>query len=353
MSRVQFALTDGGAQRLRESIRKEMELMIYDCLTQLNGTIHPIKQITIVGNTVMHHLFCGFDVTPLSLFPFETTTNQHKVFQSGDLGWRLSGDPSIIFLPCMGGFVGSDILAGILTTKMHTSERLIALADLGTNGEIVVGNRDRILFASTAAGPAFEGARISMGMRAATGAIASVSASDFGYECTVIGDVQPRGICGSGLVDAIAVFLKSGLINSNGRIQSGRNLLPLFGPVVITQSDIRQLQLAKGAIAAGLRILLEIIGAKPTDISTMFLAGAFGNYIGISSAERIGLFDASIGNIKSAGNTALAGCKMVLLGTAGNDLIFEKLLSKTEHIPLSNHPLFEQTYVEELKFPAF
>ena len=164
------------------------------------------------------------------------------------------------FLPCLGSFVGSDILAGLLATKLHESERLAALIDLGTNGEIVVGNRERMLCASTAAGPAFEGARISMGMRAATGAISEVRVRDGGLECHVLGNVAPRGICGSGLVDAVAAGLELGWISPKGRLANGDSLA-LAGPVSLNQWDVRELQLAKGAIAAGLRILLEQWGA--------------------------------------------------------------------------------------------
>src|SRR5208337_2518264 len=152
--------------------------------------------------------------------------------RSSELGWNLPGDPVVRFLPCLGGFVGSDILAGVLATRLAESEKLVALIDLGTNGEIVVGNRERMLCASTAAGPAFEGARISMGMRAATGAISEVRARDGQFEC-------------SGLVDAVAVGLDLGWISSMGRLANG-DPLTLAAPVTLNQWDVRELQLAKG-----------------------------------------------------------------------------------------------------------
>src|SRR5262249_39987050 len=156
--------------------------------------------------------------------------------------------------------VGSDILAGLLATGLPASSEPAALIDLGTNGEIIVGNRDRMLCASTAAGPAFEGARISMGMRAATGAISEVSWRDGQFHCRVLGGVEPRGICGSGLVDAVAAGLEAGSIQPNGRIAND-STLGLAAPVALVQKDIRELQLAKGAIAAGFRILLRRWGA--------------------------------------------------------------------------------------------
>ena len=197
----------------------------------------------------------------------------------------------IRFAHCLGGFVGSDILAGILATGMTGSDDLVALVDLGTNGEIAIGNRQGMVCASTAAGPAFEAGSIRMGMRAATGAIAHVSLSDGGLKATVIGDVEARGICGSGLVDAVAAGLAGRAILSSGRIANGSKLFPVSGPVVLYQADIRELQLAKAAIASGFKLLLKRLSANVSDLKCIYLAGAFGNYVQIESAIRIGLFE--------------------------------------------------------------
>ena len=187
--------------------------------------------------------------------------------------------------------MGSDILAGVLATEMHESDSLVALVDLGTNGEIAIGNRERILCASTAAGPAFEGGGISMGMQATTGAITAVSVEKGGLRCRVQGDVPARGICGSGLVDAIAAGLDLGIIEPSGRLSSDSNPFEISPGVSLTQRDVRQLQLAKGATAAGIRILLERWNAEPRDLSRLHLAGAFGNYVDPASARRVGLID--------------------------------------------------------------
>jgi uncharacterized 2Fe-2S/4Fe-4S cluster protein (DUF4445 family) len=196
------------------------------------------------------------------------------------------------------------------------SDRLCALIDLGTNGEIVVGNAQRMLCASTAAGPAFEGGRIRMGMRAAVGAIAHVVLRNDKMECSVLGEGAPRGICGSGLVDSAAVGLKLGSILVDGRISGGVRELALKQPVSLTQADIRELQLAKAAVAAGLRILIKRWGAGIHDLDTVYLAGAFGNYLNIANARRIGLIEAESSLIKPAGNTSLRGVKMALLRPA-------------------------------------
>jgi uncharacterized 2Fe-2S/4Fe-4S cluster protein (DUF4445 family) len=214
MSRIEFAL-HGGADVLRNLIRNQIDELI----RELAPPEPPVRTV-IVGNTAMHHLYCGVDVAPLAAYPFEPVAD--GLVELGD-GRR--------FLPCLGGFVGSDILAGILATRMHLSERLNVLLDLGTNGEIVVGNRDRLLCCSTAAGPAFEGGRISMGMRAATGAISEVTAKDGGFACHVLGGGAPRGICGSGLVDAVAVALDLGLVHPNGRFANKVRQMPIAPPV--------------------------------------------------------------------------------------------------------------------------
>ena len=221
------------------------------------GCEREIIEVVLVGNTVMHHLFSGLDVEPLSHVPFQSPHLGVQHFKPADVGWALPPDCRIRFERCLGGFVGSDILAGILAVGMTRAEDLLALVDLGTNGEIAIGNRNGIVCASTAAGPAFEAGSIRMGMRAATGAVSRVSLTDGEMQATVIGDVEARGICGSGLVDAVAVGLESGAILPSGRIRNGTKLFPVKDPVVLVQSDIRELQLAKGAIASGFRLLLQ------------------------------------------------------------------------------------------------
>jgi uncharacterized 2Fe-2S/4Fe-4S cluster protein (DUF4445 family) len=295
-------------------------------------------------------LFCGISLEPLSHYPFEPVSPGLQLFDAERLGWSLPGNPAVRFLPCFGSFVGSDILAGLLATKLHESEQLVAWIDLGTNGEIVVGNRERLLCASTAAGPAFEGARISMGMRAATGAISEVRVRDGGLICHVLGNVAPRGICGSGLVDAVAAGLELGWVSSKGRLANGDSLA-LAGPVSLNQWDVRELQLAKGAIAAGLRLLLEQWGATKADLAHIFLAGAFGNYINQTSARRIGLLDLAAEKVTPAGNTALLGAKLALFSLSEHDGAYPDILAKVKHVSLNEDERFQETFVEEMVFP--
>jgi len=245
--------------------------------------------------------------------------------------------------------VGSDILAGLLATRIAESEELIGLIDLGTNGEIVLGNRHRVFCASTAAGPAFEGARISMGMRASTGAVSQVTVESGKLRCHVLGNVEATGICGSGLVDAVAAGLDLGLIRPSGRCVSNGSAWEICRGVSLTQKDVRELQLAKAAIASGLVMLRERWGgAQP---ARLYLAGAFGNYVNRTSARRIGLIDYPPDQVQPAGNTALLGAKLALFSMDAEDGTYGRLRDRVEHVSLSADPRFQDIFVQQLSFP--
>lgn len=339
MSRILFALSDPA---LTPMIRSYVGAMVSD---MVRGRVPDLREILLVGNTVMHHLFSGLDVEPLSHAPFVPKDAGEQRFTPGQLGWPLASSCLVRFLPCLGGFVGSDILAGIVAVNLAADDRLNALIDLGTNGEIALGNRDRILCASTAAGPAFEAASIRMGMRAASGAVSHVFLRDDTLDCRVIGNTAPRGICGSGLVDAVAAGLEMGAIMPAGQFAGGKREFRLTGPVALAQSDIRELQLAKAAIASGMRLLLRLCGAQPNDLETVHLSGAFGNYVRIESAVRTGLLETAPCTIVPAGNTALRGAKMMLLSPVLSPP------GRIQHVPLAFEPDFQATFIECLPFP--
>jgi uncharacterized 2Fe-2S/4Fe-4S cluster protein (DUF4445 family) len=270
---------------------------------------------------------------------------------AAELGWDIGRDVTVRFLPCLGGFVGSDILAGILSTRIHEDRALSVLVDLGTNGEIVIGNSERLLCASTAAGPAFEAGGIRQGMRATRGAIDQVHLDSNKFHCHVVGGGEARGVCGSGLVDAIACGLDSGRIESSGRLCNGQKSLDLTDSVELAQADIRQLQLAKAAIAAGIRILLGRLGKSERDVERLFLAGAFGNYVNRTSAERIGLIPECSQVPDAIGNAALRGAKLALFCGESSDWEFADLRARVEHVSLAMSREFQGIFIDQTRFP--
>ena len=349
MSRVQAALDDGNRRQLVVELRRAVGSLVSGLAEAVHTGTRRVQSIVVAGNTVMHHFFCDLDPRPLSRAPFEPTQPEMCLWRARELGWPVAGDPLVRFLPCLGGFVGSDILCGILATRMMEREQPILLIDLGTNGEIVVGNRERVLCASTAAGPAFEGGRIGQGMRASTGAISEVALSGGRFRCQVIGNVAPRGICGSGLVDAVACGLDAGWIEASGRLANGAGTLEIMASIHVSQQDIRQLQLAKAAIAAGTRMLLKRFGLADAAEVPIFLAGAFGNYVNRASARRIGLVSAPDARLHPAGNTALIGAKLALFAEQDDD--FAVLRTRIEHVPLASDPTFQEIFIRETAFP--
>jgi uncharacterized 2Fe-2S/4Fe-4S cluster protein (DUF4445 family) len=344
ISRITACL-EGHGKEMMQIIRKTIGEMIKTMVDQQK--VFP-RKIVLVGNTPMQLIFSGEDVTPLSRYPFEVDDLGKKVFVPKELGWDFLDDPCrIVFMPGIGSFVGSDILAGIAATGLYKKEPYTALIDLGTNGEIVVGNKDRIVCTSTAAGPAFEGMNISMGMRAVTGAISSVSVERGKIKVTVIGNTEPRGICGSGLIDAVAVFRELGLIGIFGEILSGEGSLMVAGKVKLTQKDINEFQLAKAAIAAGLRILTEELSTDLSEVEEIYIAGGFGSYLNLRYVVKTGMIETEEEKIRKMGNTALIGAKMFLYENEG---LLEEILGKTRYINLESNPDFQDVYIDKMIF---
>ncbi len=342
MSRIHYATQQNGLETLCRLIREHIWKLIQGVMER-NGKVP--RRIVMVGNTVMHHLFAGLDVRPLSCFPFETGEGGKQRFNAAELGWKIHEQTEIIFMPTLGSFVGSDILAGMLATGMDLTHDLTALIDLGTNGEIVVGSRDRLLTASTAAGPAFEGTHISQGMRAVTGAISGVYLKDNHLACHVIGNEKPQGICGSGLIDAVAVFRRTSKINEAGQIASGASSLAIAGQVSLTQKDIYEYILAKSAIASGIQILLSRLGKSSHDLKKIFIAGGFGYFITVGNAIATGLLEFPEEKIVKAGNTALVGAKILLFR---EDDYEDSMLSRVLHISLESDPGFQDIMVSKM-----
>ncbi|NLC57986.1 MAG: DUF4445 domain-containing protein [Armatimonadetes bacterium] len=344
MSRLEYAMNCGAAE-LQQTVNAQLARMTTELVTNAGIAWEQLRQVTIVGNTVMQHLMYGFPLPQLALAPHEPHTLEEQRSPAPALGWPVPEHVIVRFLPNLGGFVGSDILGVILATRMLESDELVAAADLGTNGEIAAGDKNGILVSSTAAGPAFEGGKIELGMRAGKGAISRVSVVDHHLDVQVIGGGAPRGLCGSGLLDAVAAGLDLGLIQPTGRITDSDRMM-IQEPVYITQRDVRELQLAKAAIAAGLRLILEEMGKEIQEVKRFYLAGAFGNTLGVESAEKIGLFRFGKERTVPVGNSALRGAKIALLSRDGQ--ISENVRQRVRFQNLSARPRFQELFGEEM-----
>ena len=367
-----------------------LQKRIVDCINELIVELCNIAEIdkrricelTIAGNTTMQHLLLGLPVLPIAQAPYVTefTSSFNKTPES--LGIDINPEGNIYVMPIIAAHVGGDALAVTLATAMRHSEEINLALDIGTNGELVLGNKDRLIACSTAAGPAFEGARIKHGMRAAPGAIEHVNIIQ-DVDVSVIGDVEPVGICGSGLVDAVAELLNAGIIDTTGRILTGYDLpenlpekihrrvitidnAPAFllvdqehnnnaqkdnpASIVLTQRDIRETQLAKAAIGAGMIILMRQMNIELSDIDRLYLAGAFGNYIRPESAKRIGIIpNLPMEKILLVGNAAAAGAKEVLLSRKIRAHT-EELARQIEYLELAGRPEFQDLFSESLFF---
>ncbi|WP_339741146.1 ASKHA domain-containing protein, partial [uncultured Sunxiuqinia sp.] len=343
IARIQSCLNGRASEMsliIRESVGNLIALMLKKHEVEL-------QKVILVGNSVMQLIFSNCDVSPLSMYPFHCDDIGLKTYYPKELRWNFHVVEKVQFLPCIGSFIGSDILAGIVATNLHQKEKYNALIDLGTNGEIVVGNKNQIVCASTAAGPAFEGASISMGMRAVTGAISSLNLIDRKIDCSVIGNTVPKGICGSALIDAIAIFRKLDLIGMFGEINSGETHIQIEGKVYLTQKDIHEFQLAKAAIAAGLKILTAKLSIEIGDIEKIYIAGGFGNYLTIEHVVATGMLESKEEVIQKMGNTALLGAKMLLFSKPE---ILDEILVKIKHINLEGESDFQDIYVEKMIF---
>ncbi len=343
ISRIQNCL-DGNQMKMQKLIHHKIGEMIR---TILDKYPVDVSKVVIVGNTVMHHIFSGLDVQPLSFYPFESPNLFMQHFSYKKLQWEMLPNARIRFFPSIGSFIGSDILAGIAATNIAERENYSILVDLGTNGEIVLGNHEKIICASTAAGPAFEGAKISQGMRAVTGAISSIHVENDELKCDVIGNVPARGICGSGLIDAIAGLVQQGIIGMFGEMNSDEEKVELTPGVFLTQQDIREFQLAKAAIAAGLQILLKIAGITFNEVENVYFAGGFGNFLNVQNVIQTGIIETLEEKIVKMGNTSLIGAKMFLFK---DERFIKNILNKTCHINLEGYPDFQDIYVDKMLF---
>jgi uncharacterized 2Fe-2S/4Fe-4S cluster protein (DUF4445 family) len=383
MSRVSYAmLNPGGAEEMTRAVREALDDLFTGLLAQAGVERDHVVDLVLVGNPIMHHLALGLDPVPLGGAPFALATDRAVHATAADLGLDLRPGARVYVLPCIAGHVGADTAGVILSDEPHEAVPIRLVVDVGTNAEIVLGNRDRLLAASSPTGPAFEGAQISSGQRAAPGAIERVRIdpvtleprfkvigsdrwSDHPGFRKVVADLGITGICGSGIIEAVAELFLAGVLTSDGVIDgtlaarsprieaSGRTFAYVLHEgsprILVTQDDVRAIQLAKAALYAGARLLMDHLGVEAVD--EVHLAGAFGSHIDTRHAMVLGLIpDCDLAHVRSIGNAAGTGALIALLSGAARDEI-EHVVRRVEKIETAVEPRFQEHFVEALAIP--
>ena len=350
VSRLRSA-TGSGFDCLCSLIRQSMTDMIRRVCKAAHISPEQITTLSVVGNPAMQQIFLGISVHNLVSIPFAPALTEAKRIPCATI-LPVCPNAELLIVPDISGYVGADTLGCVLSTALYQSNKPLLLVDIGTNGEMVLGSKDRMIACSTAAGPALEGANIHFGMAASSGAIDHVWVENSKIRHSVIGGGEATGICGSGLIDAVAAALELGLLNKRGRILDESRILPITGNIYLTQEDIRQVQLAKGAIHAGIRLMMQQLNLQSADISKVMLAGAFGSFLNPASACRIDLLPAELeGRIEAVGNAAGSGAKLLCAREDFLPLTGE-LAKKIEFLELAGLPAFPKTFAKAMEFPC-
>ena len=351
-----------GASSQPENLQKMRELLIGQINEMTRG--YPLSLITFAGNTTMLHTLLGVNPEHIAAAPFNPVFTHGFSCPASELGLQLNSGCMAHILPGLASYVGADITAGTLACGMMDSESYSLLIDIGTNGEIALGNSGKILCCGTAAGPAFEGAKIACGCGAVSGAVNTIRWDSESFSITTIGNLPAIGICGSAIIDAAAFLSDTGLIDETGRFDeeyegpfaanvfemNGQPAFRLTESVYVTQQDIREIQLAKAAIAAGIATLLNNAGLSFEQIGTLYLAGGFGNYINRNNAAAIGLIPPELKEkLIPAGNASASGAALCILSEPAVQRL-PGIVQAAEYIELSASPVFQQQYMEQMYF---
>jgi len=369
ISRISHGMNGPEAiQELQAAVAGTMNTILTELYQETGVTPEQTYEAVVVGNVTMLHLLFGIDPTHLSMSPFTPAFMDQLTVEAREIGLQIHPHGYIQTLPALGAYVGADIVAGVLATGVAREDKLRVFVDVGTNGEIVLGSAQRALATAAPAGPAFEGSQIKCGMRATVGAIEGVTLGDRVELQIIGGDVPAEGICGSGLVDAVAQLLLAGLLDHSGRFKKpedvpdhplrdrlididGMRAFLLADGVYLTQRDIRELQFAKGSIATGIKVLMDILGVTAEDLDEVLLGGSFGSYLNPESAKIIGLVPpVDVDRIIAVGNSAGEGAKIALLSYRERQVAFE-LPSRIEYIELSGRSDFNDSFISVLGFP--
>ena len=355
VTRAQYARDgENGLVALAQTARRQIGQMAEELCRDAGRNSGEIVRYVAAGNTVMQHLLCALPTdgivqapfTPHSLFRAQADgTPGESVRSAAEYGWPGREGASVTLMPCLSGYVGGDITAGLLASSLYKPGAPVLFVDLGTNGEMALRTGGEIISCATAAGPAFEGANISCGMGGVNGAIDRVWVKNGKPAFSVIGGGAPKGLCGSGLVDAVAALLELELADETGYLEEDFVIAP---GVALTPRDIRELQLAKAAVAAGIDVLLQTAGMTAKDIGSLYLAGGFGGYLRKESAHKIGLFPKEI-PIRVVGNASGQGAAAVLRSPNARKAL-EGMLPRCRYLELSGHALFNDAYMEHMMF---
>lgn len=339
MGRIGAAL-EGSLEKMQAQVSDAISKLLKKACENAKIEVSNVDPLILTGNTTMLYLLTGKNPEALAHAPFEADC----LFDE----WREFGTKRAYLPPCMHAFVGADITCAVLASGMCENKEPSILLDIGTNGEIALWKDGKLYVSSTAAGPAFEGAGISCGCSSVNGAIDSVRVEEGKIRFSTIGDSEPVGLCGSGLIDAIASFLKLEVIDETGAVNGNR--LALDEHVFLVPSDVRAVQLAKAAIAAGLQTLMETADLHAEDISVLYIAGGFGSHLNIDSAVQIGLIpNAFRSKVRIIGNAALTGAAMLLLHT-DNLKHVQRIVQKASHVNLGGNTSFNENYMEHMLF---
>lgn len=339
ISRIK-ACSDGALNELTELVRS----CTGNLISELAGDTVP-DELVVSGNTTMLHIFCGISPESLGVFPFKPQFTDALSFSGKELGLNVK---KVTVLPSVSAFIGSDIVSGIYALGFHKTDKRAFLADLGTNGELVFSDKGRLYCTSTAAGPALEGACIECGLGGVRGAVDKVFRDGGDISYTTVGGIAPTGICGAGLVDAVALMVKEKIADESGYLENGS--FYISSNVYISQNDIRQFQLAKSAVFSGIETLLDVVGISEAEIDMFYIAGGLGYYINPESAFVSGLLPRmSTDRVTAAGNTSLNGALMCIGNPAAVEEM-QKLSKQCETVELGGNPAFNQRFMDNMFF---
>ena len=346
VSRIEFA------RRGQHILEQEIRTAVNEMVAALTDP-RKVYEIVVVGNPVMRDLFFGYSVESLGRSPYEPLSVEPVHKQAEEIGLRANPNAKVYGLPLIGSFVGADALAVVLATGMCKSEKINMAIDIGTNTEILIGNKDKLMATSCAAGPAFEGSSITHGICSVTGAIKEVQIENGNAVYKTIGYADPVGICGSGLIDTLAGLLENHIINGRGKFFGDEKEFSLAGEIGLSEEDIDQLNLAKTAVSVGIKILLDRYGIELHEIESVFLAGAFGYYINVENAIRIGLLPpVELEKVEKVGNAAVEGARQALISKTKREDA-EAVAKRIEHIKLEEQENFMEKFVGELYFQKY